>query len=1336
MSKRNIFKRANQDLEQENQKLDRKYWKIAEKHLKLAQAGENIAINLKIAVNNCIECERIARRSNFTKGLATALNILGFAYMTLAKIGEAPAQNLGLAIEAYRKEETLYRDKNLTEKLTDTLNILGFAYMTLAKIGEAPAQNLGLAIEVFREEETLYRDKNLTEKLTDTLNNLGFAYMTLAKIGEAPAQNLELAIEFHRKEKMLYRDKNLTEKSALVPYKLGLAYMTLAKIGEAPAQNLDLAIEFYREAETLQRDNNWTESLTYTLNNLGFAYMTLAKIGEAPAQNLELAIEAYREAETLCRDKDLTKVILNNLGNAYRDLVDMGEAPARNLGLAIEVCRKAETLYRDNNLTKDLMSILNYLGNSYVTLADMGEAPARNLGLAIEVCREAETLCRDNKWPEDLALSLSNLGNAYLSLGEIREAPARNLGLAIEVLRQAETLRRDKNWTKSLTRTLNNLGIAYKNLADMGEAPARNLELAIEVCREAETLCRDNNWTKDLTSALTNLGNAYLMLTEIREANARDLEVVVEFYQEAEKSQYDNNWIENLTSDRLIDFDIACRNLAEIKKEIARNLEVAIEVLRETETLQRDNNWTKGLTFTLNSLGNAYLRLANMGEAPAQNLELAIEVYREAETLQRDNNWTKLLTLTLHNLSSAYLKLAYMGEAPAQNLEVAFEVCRETETLCRDKNWTFDLAVLLVNLGKVYHQQAQLTDESTQHCQRARDCYREALNFLQPTLVPADCLNAARALGDLAFEQKWWKIALEGYGDAVMAIEQMRTSLMNEDLRQRLIDKNIGVYKRAIQAAAELGWYDRMVDFAEWGRSRQLVDTIYSQKLPIGASLTDALTPLRAKLQHIQNQIDSHRPIIGDGDNSNSGRTISLRGGYRQLTNEAEIAAELQQLHTEYLQTLAEIRKLDPVYAQQIAVNILDFEQIRKLLPNPHTAILYCYTTDDHTYIIPICAATDSYIHTAKGEGYQNFQIWLNRVWEREYAAIDNNGNSRHEWHERMPDTLAEISRRLQLEDVCRYLSQHQIEELIVVPHLELHQIPWAAIPLGDGLLGERFALRTIPSCQMLDYFPHRQDIPDEELKRVTFENPDSSLIGAEYEGEKVSKLLGIEERNRYIRDNATLTNYLAALKNGENYVLSSLHGCGNRSNPIQSALLLANEQKITVGMLLVSRFPQLSEVFLSACETHTGRATIADDLVTLSTGFLSAGANNVISTLWAVDDLASALLSIFYHRSRHAGSRPAIALQAAQTRLRTISGEIIKAVYYKELMAHVEGYAEYTFEQKDRYDKGSAEADRWDGYNANAGRMRRRLQEIVTSETPPFESPWYWAGFICQGKG
>lgn len=43
------------------------------------------------------------------------------------------------------------------------------------------------------------------------------------------------------------------------------------------------------------------------------------------------------------------------------------------------------------------------------------------------------------------------------------------------------------------------------------------------------------------------------------------------------------------------------------------------------------------------------------------------------------------------------------------------------------------------------------------------------------------------------------------------------------------------------------------------------------------------------------------------------------------------------------------------------------------------------------------------------------------------------------------------------------------------MPHLFLHQIPFAALPLKDGYLGDRFRLRYAPSLQVLGFCQGRQ---------------------------------------------------------------------------------------------------------------------------------------------------------------------------------------------------------------------------------------------------------------------
>ena len=69
---------------------------------------------------------------------------------------------------------------------------------------------------------------------------------------------------------------------------------------------------------------------------------------------------------------------------------------------------------------------------------------------------------------------------------------------------------------------------------------------------------------------------------------------------------------------------------------------------------------------------------------------------------------------------------------------------------------------------------------------------------------------------------------------------------------------------------------------------------------------------------------------------------------------------------------------------------------------------------------------------------------------------------------------LTELAQRLQLSDlISKYLSG--IDELILVPNLFLHQLPFAALPIGDGYyMGDKFLIRYTPSCQILEFCQKR----------------------------------------------------------------------------------------------------------------------------------------------------------------------------------------------------------------------------------------------------------------------
>ncbi len=75
--------------------------------------------------------------------------------------------------------------------------------------------------------------------------------------------------------------------------------------------------------------------------------------------------------------------------------------------------------------------------------------------------------------------------------------------------------------------------------------------------------------------------------------------------------------------------------------------------------------------------------------------------------------------------------------------------------------------------------------------------------------------------------------------------------------------------------------------------------------------------------------------------------------------------------------------------------------------------------------------------------------------------------------------------------------------------------------------------------------------------------------------------------------------------------------------------------------------------VVLSACETGLGKQVKGEGLVSLTRGFMYAGAARVVVSLWAVNDKATAeLMAGFYRKMLHEGQRPAAALRAAQLEL------------------------------------------------------------------------------------
>ncbi|MFM6344700.1 MAG: CHAT domain-containing protein, partial [Dolichospermum sp.] len=147
--------------------------------------------------------------------------------------------------------------------------------------------------------------------------------------------------------------------------------------------------------------------------------------------------------------------------------------------------------------------------------------------------------------------------------------------------------------------------------------------------------------------------------------------------------------------------------------------------------------------------------------------------------------------------------------------------------------------------------------------------------------------------------------------------------------------------------------------------------------------------------------------------------------------------------------------------------------------------------------------------------------------------------------------------------------------------------------------------------------------------KLFAIQNPTKDLFYTDLEVNILSTFF--TEPQVIAKDNATKNAVLPHLKSSDNHCYHfSCHGSFNPANPLESALLLANKEPLTLGEIFELRLNKCRLITLSACETGLiDLNSISDEYIGLPSGFLFAGSPSVVSSLWTVNDLSTSFLMI-----------------------------------------------------------------------------------------------------------
>ncbi|NEU71480.1 tetratricopeptide repeat protein [Hassallia byssoidea VB512170] len=406
-------------------------------------------------------------------------------------------------------------------------------------------------------------------------------------------------------------------------------------------------------------------------------------------------------------------------------------------------------------------------------------------------------------------------------------------------------------------------------------------------------------------------------------------------------------------------------------------------------------------------------------------------------------------------------------------------------------------------------------------------------------------------------------------------------------------------------------------------------------------------------------------------------------------------------------------------------------------LLNSTTAVVYWHISPYalHTFILkhnapsPIILGETQFL--SQTQRLREFEDWV-KEWNEQYADYrkgkDKQGEEERTWRDNLPEMLRQLGDILDISAILTAINNQSIQNLILVPHRDLHRFPLHALFL------DRFTITYLPSAQIGITLQqtHKDDTgiqrqgdkknfptPNSPFPTplLSIEHPNSkgypSLQFAQIESEAINRMFF--KPTRFSSNQATKEALITALPEKHSIFHFTGHGEYNFHNPALSHLALAGEDKLTLTDICNFDLRSYKLVSLAACESAiAGNHTITTEYVGLVSGFMSCGVAHVVSTLWTVESAASALVMIqFYHLLQQEKSE-IVALAKATQWLRNVTNAKLAEWYAAQIaqLPEDEGIV-YRF-------------------------LSRHLNNIKNTTEPnnkPYNHPYFWAAFTITGN-
>ena len=502
--------------------------------------------------------------------------------------------------------------------------------------------------------------------------------------------------------------------------------------------------------------------------------------------------------------------------------------------------------------------------------------------------------------------------------------------------------------------------------------------------------------------------------------------------------------------------------------------------------------------------------------------------------------------------------------------------------------------------------------------------------------------------------------ALETHQLIIGLIKNVRQGYLIEDSKFDFAEKVAPVYEQAIEVSLALHrlkqdvvYLEQAFLFAEANKAETLYESMTNERAKSLAGIPDSLLEkersIRTALIYSEKNLleeQQKKEVSPENIQKFENLVFELKEQYLAIS---------QQLEHEY-----------PSYFQmKSGSETLTLDNVRSHL-NEKMALIEFVVGEENSYAFFV-TKKDLKVYPIKTDATQlSNQVLL----LREHVSVPPAYDEKLEDYQAFTKTAHDLYNTLLKEGISQL--DKRIDRLAIIPDASLSNLPFELLltaftenkRIDYSIHNLPYLLKEYALCYQ--YSARLMGMQTQHGKKIAADNnfigfapqfehsklqasrdcSDNELSNLRFNKEEVSKISELLGGKACLGNDAHLTNFLKEAPH-YNIIHLATHACVNEEEAALNRVFFtdSNISQHELGTLQLNA----ELVVLSACNTGVGELMKGEGVMSLARGFMQAGGKSLLTSLWAVDDYATAVQMVSYYEKLMAGLPKDIALKEAK---------------------------------------------------------------------------------------